>query len=254
MQKYMGSALVCLRSLLIKAQVFRFRHSVGSQTNMKISPPPLSPPINGGELRESPLPCRERAGVRGFSWVKDFSVALLMTVLGIALLSGCASVTGVPDAQKQDNLQIIEKVPFFPQEDYQCGPASLAAVLHHWGVSVVPEEIGKAIYSQSARGTLNIDMVLYAQSRGLEAFRYRGAWDDLRKKIDAGFPLVVLVDYGFSVFQSNHFMVIIGYGEDSVVAHSGRHEKKVILREDFLKSWEKTGFWTLLIRKGKSVE
>ena len=249
MQKYMGSALVCLRSLLIKAHVFRFRHSVGLQTNMKISSSPLSPPINGGELKESPLHWWERARVRGFFWVKDVYAALLMTVLGIALFSGCASVAGVPDAQKQDNLHIIENVPFFPQEDYQCGPASLAAVLNYWGVSSAPEKVAGTIYSQSAKGTLNMDMVIYAQSRGLEASQYRGAWDDLRKKIDSGFPLIVLVDYGFSVFQSNHFMVIIGYNEDSVVVHSGRHEKKVIPREDFLKSWERTKYWTLFIRK-----
>ena len=170
-------------------------------------------------------------------------------IILFVFLHGCATVSGLHEAQRAGDLRIIEKVPFFPQEDYQCGPASLASVLNYWGVSSAPEEVARSIYSQSAKGTLNMDMVIYAQSRGLEASHYRGAWDDLRKKIDSGFPLIVLVDYGFSVFQSNHFMVIIGYNEDSVVAHSGRHEKKVIPREDFLKSWEKTNYWTLFIRK-----
>lgn len=170
-------------------------------------------------------------------------------IILFVFLQGCASVPGVPNAQRKSVLRVIDNVPFFPQEEYQCGPASLASVLNYWGVSATPEEIGKAIYSQSARGTLNIDMVLYAQTRGLEASYYRGAWDDLRKKIASGSPLIVLVDYGFSVFQANHFMVIIGYDEDSVVAHSGRHEKKGIPLEDFLKSWEKTNYWTLSITR-----
>jgi predicted double-glycine peptidase len=170
-------------------------------------------------------------------------------ILLFVFLHGCASVTDVPDAQRKSDLRVIDNVPFFPQEEYQCGPASLASVLNYWGVSAAPEEIGKVIYSQSAKGTLNIDMVMYAQTRGLEASHYRGAWDDLRKKIDSGFPLIVLVDYGFSVFQANHFMVIIGYNEDSVVAHSGRHERKSIPRADFLKSWEKTNYWTLFITR-----
>lgn len=164
-------------------------------------------------------------------------------------LHGCASVAGVPETQPGSDLRLLENVPFFPQEDYQCGPASLASVLNYRGVPVSPGEIANAIYSRSARGTLNIDMVIYARSKGLEAEQYRGGWDDLRKKIDAGSPVVVLVDYGFSVFQSNHFMVVIGYGEDSVVAHSGKHEKKIIPREEFMKSWEKTKYWTLVIRK-----
>lgn len=169
-------------------------------------------------------------------------------VFVLVMLCGCASVAGVPDLGGGSSLRIIENVPFFPQEDYQCGPASLASVLNYTGVSVTPDEIGKAIYSESARGTLNIDMLIYARTRGIEASHYRGAWDDLRRKIDSGFPLIVLVDQGFSLFQANHFMVIIGYGDDSVVAHSGKHEREVIPREDFLKSWEKAGFWTLLIQ------
>jgi predicted double-glycine peptidase len=174
---------------------------------------------------------------------------MLVSILSALLLCGCVSVTGVTDSERKSDRHIIENVPFFPQEEYQCGPASLASVLNYWGVSSVPEEIAGTIYSQSARGTLNVDMVIYAQSRGLEASQYRGTWDDLRKEIDSGFPLIVLVDYGFSVFQSNHFMVIIGYGEADVVAHSGKHERKVIPLQDFLKSWEKTNYWTLLVTR-----
>ncbi len=174
---------------------------------------------------------------------------LLMPVFSILLLTGCATVSGLQEAQKAGDFHTIKDVPFFPQQDYQCGPASLASVLNYWGVSVAPGEIGKAIYSQSAKGTLNIDMALYAHSRGLEASQYQGGWDDLRKKIDSGYPLIVLVDYGFSVFQANHFMVATGYNEDNVVVNSGRHEKKVIPREDFLKSWERTKYWTLFIKR-----
>ncbi len=172
-----------------------------------------------------------------------------VSILLVLLLCGCAPVARVPDAPLKADLHMIEKVPFFPQEEYQCGPASLASVLNYWGVSSSPDEIAKTIYSRSARGTLNIDMVMYAQARGLEASQYRGAWEDLRQKIDAGFPLVVLVDYGFWVLQSNHFMVVLGYREDDVIVHSGRDEKKIIRKEDFLKSWEKTNYWTLLITR-----
>lgn len=175
--------------------------------------------------------------------------ALLMPVLLSVLSSACATVGTAPEAQKQGDLRIIQNVPFFPQEDYQCGPASLASMLNYRGVSVTPAEVAKAIYSKSAKGTLNIDMALYAHSRGLEASQYKGGPDDLREKIDSDQPLIVLVDYGFSVFQVNHFMVVIGYGEEGVVANSGREEKKFIPLSDFMKSWKKTGYWTLLVKR-----
>ncbi|MCL5022645.1 MAG: C39 family peptidase [Nitrospirae bacterium] len=165
----------------------------------------------------------------------------------VVFLCGCAHPGGIPEAQKTAGLRIVENVPFFPQEDYQCGPSSLAGVLSYRGVPVTPAEVAKAIYSRSAGGTLNIDMLLYARAQGLEASQYSGGWDDLRKRIDAGQPLIVLVDYGFSVLQVNHFMVVLGYNENGVVANSGRHEKKFIPLEDFMKAWEKTKYWTLLV-------
>ncbi|HYA32207.1 MAG TPA: C39 family peptidase [Thermodesulfovibrionales bacterium] len=175
--------------------------------------------------------------------------ALFVSALLGVLTSACSTASRMPEARQQINLHVIQNVPFFPQEEYQCGPASLASVLNYHGVLVTPDEVAGAIYSPSARGTLDIDMVLYAQSRGLWASQYRGGLGDLKDKIDADQPLIVLVDYGFSVFQVNHFMVVIGYSDEGVVVHSGQHEKKFIPMEDFMKSWEKSNYWTLLITR-----
>jgi predicted double-glycine peptidase len=121
-------------------------------------------------------------------------------------------------------------------------------VLNYWGIKVTPEEIAGEIYSSSARGTLNIDMVLYAQRKGLTAIQYEGTVEDLRKNIDSRRPIIVLVDYGFFSVQKNHFMVVIGYNEDGVIVNSGKDKEKFISEKDFLKKWEKTNFWTLLIQ------
>lgn len=144
---------------------------------------------------------------------------------------------------------LINNVPFHPQEDYQCGPASLAGVLNYWGISVTPEEIAKEIYSASAKGTLNIDMLIYANKKGIHALQYAGGWDDLKTKINNGYPMIVLVDYGFLLYQTNHFMVVVGYNDDGVIVNSGKTEHMFIDKEKFLKAWERTNFWTLLIKR-----
>lgn len=143
---------------------------------------------------------------------------------------------------------IIPGVPFYAQETNQCGPASLAGVMNFWAIPVSPSDIAGEIYSKSARGTLNMDMVFYAQRKGLAAEQYSGGMDDLRRKIDAGFPLIVLVDKGFSMLEVAHFMVIIGYGEGGVIANSGREKGEVIAESDFIRVWGRTNYWTLLIR------
>lgn len=143
---------------------------------------------------------------------------------------------------------IINKVPFYPQEDYQCGPSSLAGVMNYYGINVSPEEIASEIYSKSARGTLNLEMLFYAEKKGLKAEKYKGNLNDIKEKIKAGYPLIVLVDYGYGPIQVNHFMVIVGYNESGVFANSGREEKKFISYKDFLRVWDRTGNWTLHIR------
>ncbi len=68
---------------------------------------------------------------------------------------------------------------------------------------------------------MNIDMVLYVEKRGLMARQYRGSIEDVKTKIDSGYPLIVLVDEGFLIYQKNHFMVVIGYGGEGILANSG---------------------------------
>ena len=170
-----------------------------------------------------------------------FPPSSFMFVL-LVFLCSCATL------QETNQGNIIENVPFYPQTSYQCGPASLAGVLNYWGVKVTTDEIAGEIYSASARGTLDIDMVLYAQKKGLLATQYEGNLEDVRKNVASGHPIIVLVGYGFSLIQKNHFMVIIGYNDHGVIVNSGKDNNKFIPEKDFLESWERTKFWTLLIK------
>jgi ABC-type bacteriocin/lantibiotic exporter with double-glycine peptidase domain len=144
-------------------------------------------------------------------------------------------------------VHIIENIPFYPQEVYQCGPSSLSGVLNYYGVDVSPEDIAQQIYSASAKGTLNVDMILYAEKKGLTAHQYESSFQDIKSKVHSSHPLIVMVDYGFWIYQRNHFMVVVGYNEDGIIANSGREQFKFIPLRDFLKSWKRTEFWSLLI-------
>lgn len=151
------------------------------------------------------------------------------------------------DIREEENVHLIDGVPFHPQKAYQCGPASLASVLNYYGTDASPDEIAQNIYSASAGGTLNIDMVLYAERKGLKARQYSGNIRDIKENVDSGNPLIVMVDYGFSVYQRNHFMVVVGYSQNGIIAHSGGRRFKVIQYRDFEKTWRKTNLWSLLV-------
>jgi len=170
---------------------------------------------------------------------------LYLFLVFLSFLFSCAASRNV---MEPGTARMIEGIPFFPQEIYQCGPASMAGVLNYWGAEASPEVIAEEIYSKSAKGTLTVDMVIYARKKGLEAVQYEGSITDLKKNIDMGYPLILLVDYGFWVYQQNHFMVVVGYNRDGIIVNSGRDRNKVISVNDFLKPWNKTDRWSLLIR------
>jgi len=158
----------------------------------------------------------------------------------------CAPYPVSPDLSLERS-KVIEGVPLYPLEAHRCGPASLASVLNYWGAAVSPEEVSAAIYSDSAKGTLNLDMVLYAQSRGLRAEPVRGTIPKVKEAIDAGYPLIVLVDHGFWVYQRNHYMVVIGYGEDGLIVNSEAGKQRLIGYQEFRRWWKRANFWTLLV-------
>ncbi len=147
--------------------------------------------------------------------------------------------------------RILQKVPFYPQGDHQCGPASMAEVLNYFGAKTTPEGVASSIYSKTARGTLGIDMLIYPAHAGFKASQYSGGQRDIVSKIDRGLPLIVFVDYGFWVYQRGHFMVVVGYDANGPVVHSGDEPFEHIPWEEFMAPWKRTGYWTLLITPGK---
>ncbi len=162
----------------------------------------------------------------------------------LLLLFSCAGLS--PNRESKDG-RIIKDVPFYPQKTYQCGPASLAGVLNYWGFNIAPEEIAAEIYSPNAKGTLDVDMVFYAERKGFRASQYRGSWEDLKNNIDSNRPLALLVDEGFWVYEKAHFMVVVGYEEGGPIVNSGKEQNLFIPLGRFLRSWERTKFWTLQI-------
>lgn len=173
-------------------------------------------------------------------------------LLFFAFLTGCAGrITG--SIQSPADVRIIQNVPFYADTDHQCGPSSLASVMNYWQSknlslsAVTPEEIRAAVYSEGARGTLGIDLEFYARKNGFQTMQYSGSIDDLRNNIQNKIPVIILVDYGVYFYQRNHYLVVTGYSNDSIIAHSGR-EEKIISFNELEEIWGKTRFWTLIVK------
>lgn len=174
----------------------------------------------------------------------------LFIVILLCGLCGCTHGAGpIPLGARY-----IENVPYFAQKDFQCGPAALATVVNYWylrdrsGRQLPTETIIADIYSPSARGVLGMDLGFYARKLGFDVVDHAGSMENIKRNVDLGVPVIILVDYGMLAHQQNHFMVAKGYTNDSIIVNSGREENQAILAEDLNKIWKKTGFWSLIIR------
>jgi hypothetical protein len=165
------------------------------------------------------------------------------------LLTACTSMGGTPPSGNM----ILPDIPFFKQEDYQCGPAALATVIDFWykrtgkRAWVTPEQIAPEIYSPTARGVLGIDLEIYAQKHGFKGRQFSGKVADLREAIDLSTPPIIFVDYGFGFYEQGHFMVVTGYGPEGIVVNSGPYENRFIPEKELNRIWKKTGYWTFIL-------
>lgn len=178
----------------------------------------------------------------------------LFCLILLAALAGCsgtgreAVISSIRSGQGAG--AIIEGVPFFPQDRYDCGPSALASVISFYGAAADLNEIRGRVYNERLRGTLPLDMLSYAKERGFEARYYKGGLDDLRQAIKKGEPLILFLNLGYDFYPVGHYIVAVGVSdkEGAVLAHSGTEQEKAYSFHELEAAWSKTGYSTLLIR------
>ena len=143
---------------------------------------------------------------------------------------------------------IVEEVPFFPQDELQCGPASLAMVLTWSGVPVEPSDLSSEVYTPGLKGSLQNSLIGSARRHGRVAYPIAGI-DTLFAEISAGHPVVVLVNLGFSWYPQWHYAVVIGYDQEEkvIIANSGLTAREVISFWTFNNIWKRGEYWGLLV-------
>jgi len=167
---------------------------------------------------------------------------------GLFLLSGCAGDHS-RDARPggDEGPQLI--VPFFADRRDQWGPAALAGVLGYWRRPASPSDLRREIHFPKQRGSVALDLRNAARAHGLRAEMSTGTLAGLKTELDAGRPVIVLVNTGFRLVPVRSFMVVTGYNEwlGGVYAHFGPNKDAFLAYSRFEEDWKKAGRWILLM-------
>lgn len=172
--------------------------------------------------------------------------------IGLACIGWAGCISTPPKVELPTTLDIPSKielteVPFFPQGEYQCGPASLAMTLQWSGVGVTPEQLKPEVYTPSRQGSLPPDMIGAARRHGRIAYPINRI-EDVFKEVAGGHPVIVLQRLRSLFKASWHYAVIIGYDLDQgeIILHSGVEAREVLSIDEFANTWQPWGHWGLL--------
>ncbi len=168
-------------------------------------------------------------------------------------LGGCASapqtrllLDNPPDLPA--TVELID-VPFFPQQEYHCGPAALASIFSYHGTPAEPDEIARRVYLPGLKGSLRSEVVAATRQYGLLPVRMDGRMDALLTELAAGNPVFVLQNLGLDAVPVWHYEVVVGYdfARRQMILRSGEYERALRDFALFERTWQRAGYWALVI-------
>jgi hypothetical protein len=174
-----------------------------------------------------------------------------------ALLFGCSTFQRTPMPRLPENVPAsveLDTVPFYPQDAYQCGPATLAMALAWSGLEVTPDELKDQVYTPSRQGSLQMAMVGATRRHGKIAYEISDP-ESIFPEIAAGHPVIILQNLGLSWLPVWHYAVAIGYdvSQQDVILRSGTTKRKVMSYYLFQKTWARSNYWGLVVLEPNQV-
>lgn len=172
----------------------------------------------------------------------------------LSALSGCALLVPQTDelhrAWPADLAKRVEleDVPFFPQKDYECGPAALATTLTYFGAKITLDDLINEVYLPARQGSLQVEMLTAPRRYGMVSYRLAPRLDDLLREVAAGTPVIALQYYGVWPFSIWHYAVVVGYdsSKGELVLRSGEKQRLSMPLAVFEYTWKEGKRWAMV--------
>lgn len=178
----------------------------------------------------------------------------LSLFLCLLILSSCASAPQSRQIKSNGSGSLplaaeLTDTPFYPQTQYQCGPAALATVLQAHAVKTTPEKLSKQVYIPEREGSLQIEIAVAARRHNMLPYPLEPRLIDLFAEIAAGNPVLVLQNLSFEWYPQWHYAVVVGYDTDrqEIILRSGETKRWVTPFKVFERTWQRADFWALVI-------
>lgn len=175
------------------------------------------------------------------------------SALAALVLCGCISLPQTEALRERPPGGLPAKVelahvPFFAQDDFLCGPASLAMVLNAAGRPAGVESLTPQVYLPGRQGSLQAEMMGATRRAGLVAYPLPPQLEALMRELAAGRPAVLLFNLSFRLAPVWHYAVVVGYDQESekFIVRSGRKPRDEWSYPFLEFLWKDSGYWAML--------
>lgn len=168
------------------------------------------------------------------------------------LLSGCAAIQTealLKTEQAYPKQVELINVPFFPQEEYQCGPAALAMMLQNANKTISPDELVPQIYLPDRKGSLQIEILGAARQQDVVPYVLNKKLEDLIAEINAQHPVLIMQNLGLSWLPRWHYAVVVGFDFNNaeIILRSGIEKRHIVPMKVFERTWARADYWAIVI-------
>jgi len=197
--------------------------------------------------QEVALPSGKARARAGFLF-SALAAALSLCLGGCISLPQSDALRASPPAGLPPRVELTQ-VPFHLQDDFLCGPATLAMVFNAAGAATANvESVTPMVYLPGRQGSLQAEMLGATRRTGLVAYPLAPQLEDLLREVAAGTPVVVLLNLSLKLMPIWHYAVVVGYDLDKreVIVRSGkraRDEWSFAFLEFF---WRDSNYWSML--------
>lgn len=180
-----------------------------------------------------------------------------MSAVRLALLCcfGMVGCVSMPDDAMRlpggaEPIELAE-TPFFPQRDYQCGPAALNTVLVASGASSTVDSLVDLVYLPANRGSLQAEMLAATRSQNRIPYPVDADIAAIYEELGANRPVLVLQNLGIKALPRWHYAVVIGVDPElnQVYLRSGIDERRAMNTKTFMRTWQRSNYWGFVALK-----
>ena len=143
----------------------------------------------------------------------------------------------------------IKNVPFYPQKEFHCGPATLAMAMNFYDLNLTPTELAKDVFIPGRKGSFQAEMKAAVRKRNMMAYELTPELVYLLAEVSVGHPVIILQNKAIKYYPVWHYAIVIGYdlNKKHIYLHTGLNKNYVVSMSVFEHTWKRSNRWALVV-------